>query len=100
MKREAEESGKRAQELLRLSHETTERRKLAQEAAETASEEEVIEVKKKDVMECILTLKTLRDATRKAADFLSNAERAFRARETLLSNSQGYCERILLKRNK
>ena len=56
-------------------------------------------MKKKEVMECILTLKTLRDATRKAADFLSNAERAFRAKETLLSNAQGYFERILLKRN-
>ena len=47
MKREAEASGKKAQELLRLSHESAGRRKLAQEAAETASGEEVIEVKKK-----------------------------------------------------
>ena len=83
--------------MLKLAHDAAERKKLAQEAAETASEE-VIEVKKNKVVECINTLKDLLEATRTAADFLLSAHNAFRSQGSAVWNSKGDFERMQMRK--
>ena len=58
------------------------------------SDEDVIEVKKEEVVDAAHALKQGIEATKKSGEFLSNAEKAFGAQEVVLWNSLGDFERM------